>query len=736
MPSTNFISPRKQILTMSAIAYFIVTSSVTPQSAPSQKEKSVPQVANNLEIADDIAPGIYEAPALVTIGSAEENHAHESVVRTEWITSDDWKWMNATKLSEALTYSTGVRLENDCQNCNTTQIQMLGMKQQYIAILSDGVPAMSGLAGVYGIEQIPTAALDRIEIIRGGGSALQGPNAIAGTIQLVPHNPIMNTAGINTTVAWMEGSQSGSRPTADIQFTGEMATDSRKVGVLVHGIQSGVQAVDINRDGFTEVSKRELWAGGTRVALRPNDSHFFTVDYTKSNEDRRGGSADDFLKLPPNQVQLAEELISDRDMVIGSWTFNPEPDTELRWSLSYNQDQRSSYYGGSALLGNPGDPGWSPTLGFGETFNEVRFTAINLRKEISENHTLGANIQYQHETLRDAQFGLGRVTGDHYESTGIGLEHEWSLSEQWKWVYGARADLHSEISNPVISPRTSIRWEPSHHFSWRTSISTGFRAPELFDEDLHIENVGGQLSVTRQGPGLKEESAVSIHSGPVWEITEGLFLETSLFYTHLKDIFYNRPTDDPNTPDILELTKLNGGTAEIYGTEMNLTWLASPFVFEVGYVEQRSRYAQSQLVLGPEIASAATPEDNQIFSRNFMRAPDRFGAFRATWEGPWVDTFVGGTFTGRMDAPHVVNDDNGILMSNELNRTDWFLTVDLGISKTFPIGSRGKTTWTLGMKNAFNAYQDDLDRGPYRDSAYVYGPRFPRTVYLSTNWTF
>lgn len=684
-----------------------------------------------------IAPGVYEAPALVTIGTAdEEAEVTRSVVRAEWVTSEDWKWMNAVKLSEALTYSTGVRLENDCQNCNTTQIQMLGMKQQYIAILSDGAPALSGLAGVYGIEQIPTAALDRIEIIRGGGSALQGPNAIAGMIQLVPRNPTVNTASLNTTVSWMEGKKSGSRPTTDVQFTGEVASEDQQAGALVHGIQSGVQAVDVNRDGFTEVSKRELWAGGFRAALRPNDQHFFTLDYTKSNEDRRGGSGGDFLNESPNQVELAEELISDRDLAIGVWTFSPSPDLEIRWTFSYSQDRRDSYYGGTTILGAPGDPGWTHDLGYGNTFNGIGFTALNFRKEIGDEHTLGVNIQYQNEQLRDEQLSLGRTIRDRYESSGIGLEDEWALSEQWKWVYGARIDQHSEIPDTVVSPRSSIRWEPNHHFSWRASVSTGFRAPELFDEDLHIENVGGQLSVTQPGPGLKEESAVSIHTGPLWEITEGLFFETSFFYTHLEDIFFNQPTDDPTTPEILELTKLNGGSADVYGGEINLTWLVSPFTFEVGYVEQRNRFNDTQLVLGPETPDPATPEDNQIFSSNFMRAPNRYGAFRMTWEGPWVDTFLGGTFTGRMDAPHVVNDTNGALVRNELNRTDWFLTLDLGVSKTFPLGSRGKTTWTLGMKNITNAYQDDLDRGPYRDSAYVYGPRFPRTVYLSTNWTF
>ena len=41
----------------------------------------------------------------------------------------------------------------------------------------------------------------------------------------------------------------------------------------------------------------------------------------------------------------------------------------------------------------------------------------------------------------------------------------------------------------------------------------------------------------------------------------------------------------------------------------------------------------------------------------------------------------------------------------------------------------GRTmTLTVNGRNLTNAYQRDLDQGPLRDAAYVYGPRFPRSI--------
>jgi outer membrane receptor for ferrienterochelin and colicins len=88
-------------------------------------------------------------------------------------------------LSEGLSFSPGLRIENDCQNCGFSQVRMNGMEGPYSQILINSHPIFSGLAGVYGLELIPTNMIERIEVVRGGGSALYGSNAIAGTINII-----------------------------------------------------------------------------------------------------------------------------------------------------------------------------------------------------------------------------------------------------------------------------------------------------------------------------------------------------------------------------------------------------------------------------------------------------------------------------------------------------------------------------------------------------------------------
>ena len=43
---------------------------------------------------------------------------------------------------------------------------------------------------------------------------------------------------------------------------------------------------------------------------------------------------------------------------------------------------------------------------------------------------------------------------------------------------------------------------------------------------------------------------------------------------------------------------------------------------------------------------------------------------------------------------------------------------------------------SAGVRNLLNAWQDDFDRGKYRDSNYIYGPAQPRSLFVAVKWRF
>ena len=79
--------------------------------------------------------------------------------------------VGACTLADGLDFQPGVRVENDCQNCGFTQVRINGLDGHYSQILMNSRPVFSALAGVYGLEHIPANMIDRVEVMRGGGSA-------------------------------------------------------------------------------------------------------------------------------------------------------------------------------------------------------------------------------------------------------------------------------------------------------------------------------------------------------------------------------------------------------------------------------------------------------------------------------------------------------------------------------------------------------------------------------------
>ena len=129
-----------------------------------------------------------EAPVIVTVTNSEVLQKAQAI-----------------SLSEGLSFQPGLRMETNCQNCGFSQVRMNGLDGAYSQILMDSRPIFSALNGVYGLDQIPTNMIERIEVVRGGGSSLYGSNAIAGTINIITKEPVADSFEINTHYGLIDG---------------------------------------------------------------------------------------------------------------------------------------------------------------------------------------------------------------------------------------------------------------------------------------------------------------------------------------------------------------------------------------------------------------------------------------------------------------------------------------------------------------------------------------------------
>ncbi len=171
---------------------------------------------------------------------------------------------------------------------------------------------VSSLAQVYGIEQIPARMIERIEVVKGGGSALYGPGSVGGVVNIIPREP-PRTGG----VLEMRGDTFGSDANLSLNGGADWVAADRQTFLTVFGQFDRVRPFDVDGDGFTEVSRRELQASGFRLnRYQLTGRAKLTFDLTHVREDRRGG---DSLHLPPDQALVAESIDSSRLALSGTW---------------------------------------------------------------------------------------------------------------------------------------------------------------------------------------------------------------------------------------------------------------------------------------------------------------------------------------------------------------------------------------------------------------------------------
>lgn len=636
---------------------------------------------------------------MVVTATRTERRLAEVPVHVEQVSREVIEASSARTLAEAIELSPGVRIESNCQNCNVSAIRLLGLEGPYSQLLVDGQPTVSSLALVYGIEQFPAQLLDSVEIVKGGGAAIYGAGAVGGVINLIPHAPDDTHATFET-----RSSEVGGEAGLSLSAIADWSPGDRSSGVTVLGQWDELDASDRDGDGYSEVTQRELQTFAVRGELGMlQGSGRLVVEANHTSAYRRGGELAG-IDLPADQTSLTEEIDTERLGLGISWLHVPRAEVDYRLSFSYADTDRSSYYGADF------DPG-----AFGETENPL-WVADSQFNWYREKGTLTFGAQASRDELRDVQLGYGREVFEVNENQAIFIQEDRSLGDSASILYGVRADQHSVLDDPVLSPRLAVMHSPRSDLTFRFSVAQGFRAPVTFDEDLHIELAGGDARVIVPTDGLTEERSLGLLLSGEWRPRFGTkgsaSVEVAWFRTELDDLFQVVEADDPLTPGLTEFRRINAEGAVVQGVEIasSLRW-GSALSAQWGVVFQSSRLD--------------VPEPD-FSSRDFFRTPDVSGTFSLLWRLPqeW-SLFAGARYTGSMVMPHYA----GFIAEDRLERTGSFFEVDLSVSKELQVAGR-ELTVTVGSRNLTDEYQPDLDQGAARDSNYVYGPRYPRSVFL------
>ncbi len=662
-----------------------------------------------------LKPLLKALDEVVVTGTRSEKRRLDSAVPVNILDSRTMQATQSLTLSEGLSFQPGIRVEKDCQTCNYSQVRMNGLAGSYSQILINSKPLLSSLAGLYGLEQIPASMIERVEIVKGGGSVLYGSSAIGGTINVITRDPSENKAELESTGSLVNGES------ADIQTDLYTSLVNRKktAGTSLVLSQRDREPWDANADGFSELAEIENLSLGLNSFMKIAPGAKLHIGLNRIHEIRNGG---DRLEEEPH-MRLQSEF-RDSEILAANVDFTKQfygARASLQIHSGIQQTTRDHYTGSFGADG------------YGSTLNKTYIGGIQI------NHTLltflhGKNIlaigfEYQYDYVNDEIAAYNYFINQETFQPGVYLQSDWEITPKFSFISGVRWSKHNKAERDFINPRFNILYKATSNLQFRAARSEGFRAPQAFDTDMHIAFAGGGVALTVIDPGLQSEKSVSYsfsgdYNKPAHNYIYGLTV--SGFYTRLQNTFILEQLPGTAPGGNMILLRTNGSAAEVQGitfeARANYNYKIEG---DLGITIQKSAY-EKPVAWSDELEGTI----------RFLRTPSAYGYFTLTYSGlRKFKVACSGVYTGTMEVPHYggANGDQ----RDEVVSTKSFM--ELNIKSSYEVISTLKPVGvviTAGIQNLFNEFQNDFDSGPGRDSNYMYGPGRPLTLYGGIRLTF
>lgn len=677
--------------------------------------KEQPEVALDFQLEEKP----FAINEVVVTGTKTFKRKTESPVIVNILDSKNLANLQVCNLSEGLKFQPGLRVETDCQTCGYTQLRMNGLAGGYSQILINGRPIFSPLMSLYGMEQLPVNMIDRIEVVRGGGSSLYGSSAIAGTVNVITKIPKKSAFELSTTYQNI-GNQAN-----DVLLNGNSVwvNEAQNVGISFFMNHRDRQYFDRNDDGFSELPKLKSTSIGTNLFFKPSAHQKLEVSISKLYEYRYGG---EMVDKPAFLTQQAEERY--HDIWLGSVdyqiNFNQEKSSFITYG-AWQHTSRSHYTGifpdeAAAISQHV----FSPPYGTSDNLTVQAGLQLNHRFDhfLKGKNVFTIGTEVISDKILDNIPSYRYLIDQHAIDWGSFVQSDWEILPSLNLLSGIRVDLHNLIDGLLFSPRFAVLYKLKETTQFRMSYGTGFRAPQAFDTDLHIAFAGGGVSRVQLANDLSQEHSHSFSSSVNFDkATDNYILGFTLegFYTRLKDAFVLENIGMDDFGEIFEKRNSSGSSVGGMTLELRANY-NKQFQVETGMTYQKSAFIDP-----------VTYIDEVDAIRSFLRTPDVYGFanININPNNKWAFN-LNYVYTGKMQLVHFGGADNF--------KTDAFVTSnpfsEISLRAAYTIHLHGKYESDIevfgGVKNIFDAFQDDFDIGKNRDSNYIYGPGMPRTFFI------
>lgn len=493
----------------------------------------------------------------VTItGTMKPTEKSKSPVPIEIYTSKFFQKNPTPNLFESISMVNGIRSQINCSVCNTGEIKINGLDGAYSMVLIDGMPIVSALSTVYGLNGIPNSMIDRVEIVKGPASSLYGSEAMGGVINIITKNALTSpriSMDMHGTT-WAE---------ANTDLGVKFNVGKKVSSLLSLNHYHFNERIDNNKDNFVDMTLQKRVSFFNKWNIQRKEGRLASVALRYMYEDRFGGELGwERKKHRGGDEVYGESIFTHRVEAVGVYQL-PIKERVIT-QFSYNQHEQDSYYGtefyGAKQRILFGQAYWNPTFG-------------------KHDWLIGGGLRhtfYDDNTPATLSSDGKMNTPQNTYLPGLFLQDQWNISPSNTLLLGYRLDHHN-THKWIHSPRLAWKLQLGNH-AFRTSFGTGFRVVNLFTEDHKALTGAREVIITEE---LKPEKSMNFNLNHTYKmaLNNGFInIDTSVFYS----TFSNKIIGDFETNDNQIIYSNLNGHAQNKGISSNIDWVANRLRVSLG----------------------------------------------------------------------------------------------------------------------------------------------------------
>jgi len=474
------------------------------------------------------------------------------------LTQEDIIRSGAETLPDMLRLVPGVQVGQI--DANKFQVSIRGFGGRFtnkLQVLIDGRSIYNPLfSGVFWESNLVSPSeIERIEIIRGSGGALWGPNAINGIINIITKAPA--------------DTQGGSlRLGAGRNISGlQEAAYSGSLGEKGHFriLASGLQVSDLELPGGAD--SNDGWKtvhGGLRADWREGEKDTFSVNARFQKSDINESAIKPLL-APPYSTIVQDSKRGDTFSLASSW-LHKHTDTEqsdLRAALSL--------FSGAV----------APGIEFENSILDVGYTRAKSSRD-SSRLLWGVGYRRYSDSGKVGNLNFLVPSSTTLETFSAFAQYERMLGPKVKGTFGLTAE-HNEFTGIELQPSAKALYTPNEKESYWLSASRGVRTPNRGDTQFNVfyramPGQGLPVGIYVSGSeNFHSEKLVALEAGARFRPTKDLYLDATAFYNSYSDL----RAAIPGTPGMLmapvphiavPVKIINEGTGRTGGLELSASY--------------------------------------------------------------------------------------------------------------------------------------------------------------------